>query len=429
MRSAIFNKDSAPDRKKPRATSWLHYKKAKSLSPYIGKKLDPKPAVSWKFEDLLASYNESGYLPPILSPTLPPQFEVEESDTNKQNIRARVLNEELGKYESDDDLPLLMLSPTLPAIFNTERTLEPSRPRVRYINQISNKGRFLVRIKFVSRDRFRSVGVTGLGIRIEKTELEQTKVKAQKDSEPPGHSINTSGLGPEWLRGARETEALASQNKTLASACMYLDLVLQYAVACDKEESGRTSTERSWTQLGQALQTAANHLEQMALKYEDHKLKTYLLFFVGLLIQLRGIVLKRVNSIFAKVVDGYKPKSDTDTVHSQAYEYQRKIIDNYNAMLDHFSRARTYFNCPGILVMFPKAWHIRSKRPPKQQGAINLVQDKFCLPLGIYSGLNEYAAFMYHSATEFLDLYPEAAHNFKQIRRMERERISIQNGL
>lgn len=131
--------------------------------------------VTWDLEDMIHAYEESKALPPILSPSLPP-LNTEKSDVAGQRPSLTEKNHE--------DVPLFLLSPTLPAIFDetdSERTMRdvksitsagterekkeiprpdnrnPIKPRVKWINLPHPNGpKFLLKIYFGNTSRYKS---------------------------------------------------------------------------------------------------------------------------------------------------------------------------------------------------------------------------------------------------------------------------------
>lgn len=226
MRSAIFDKD--PRNPSLRARPFVsNTKRAASSSPYIGtnlentsksrqgqhgrgpSKADPEPSSSasrapssagtaatnltWNFDEMVNSYSEKGSLPPLLSPTLPAQYSLKSEKTKKTPRISPDLSdsETQNAYahtaERDrEDIPLSMLSPTLPSIFDKQSALVqpiPKKPHdttliemadgppkqpfvnVRWINKLSDqkRPRFLLRLTFDSPARYREKLSSGYG--------------------------------------------------------------------------------------------------------------------------------------------------------------------------------------------------------------------------------------------------------------------------
>ena len=121
-------------------TPWSNTRRAQSSSPSIGHiNTKEKPLPSWNLHEMLTSYQEYGLLPPILSPTIP------------------------QKEDHPDDVPLSMLSPTLPTQFTLEHpapkrakpplqhevALPSQKVKVRWINKLNQPHpRFMLRMNF-----------------------------------------------------------------------------------------------------------------------------------------------------------------------------------------------------------------------------------------------------------------------------------------
>ncbi|EMG45498.1 hypothetical protein G210_4323, partial [Candida maltosa Xu316] len=180
MKSSIFSKSGSPptgprNRKQPNSST----RKPQSSSPYINNsKLSTstststsntngstsKRNITWNLDDMISHYQNSGELPPILSPTLPEATLFQDDTTQDENEKKvetpvisapkpsypkkRIMNEEededsfssdddtpirqlktrkvsqengTGKGNgniSQDDIPISMLSPTLPSMFD-----------------------------------------------------------------------------------------------------------------------------------------------------------------------------------------------------------------------------------------------------------------------------------------------------------------------
>lgn len=215
-------------------------------------------SATWNFDELLSSYAETGGLPPILSPSLPSEY-MDDLFTTKKAPRSSLDDDddeidENSDVESlslaqppptpkrqrnivasdDEDLPLSMLSPTLPSIFDGNSTESssssivstklvqpiPKKPsnrtvlqlnpaesappaskkapkapdtKIRWINKINDpkRPRFLLRITFNSPTNYKNalnkpdVKLTGLGITVnnKKNPEKQQKVEEAKDEQ------------------------------------------------------------------------------------------------------------------------------------------------------------------------------------------------------------------------------------------------------
>lgn len=237
MRSSIFNNDP-PVRAAPMSRAKNVQRKSKSSSPYIntphstptlaskssnavlvasgtsGAKAPNNIKLSWKLDDLIATYQDSGVLPPILSPTLPNEKERSSSLEEKVKLEKKEekrtietehnspspLKQKNYDSEPDENIPLSLLSPTLPSIFDSTPKPPPKKPekppKVRWINKLNdtNKPRFLLRIAFGSQARRtlakmddKKEDLAGLGIitseepnkRDERKRLEEEKNKEE----------------------------------------------------------------------------------------------------------------------------------------------------------------------------------------------------------------------------------------------------------
>ncbi|RLV94009.1 hypothetical protein JA1_002128 [Spathaspora sp. JA1] len=217
------------------------FKRYRSSSPYIN---NPKPRTpnssallgktpktsTWNLDDLLSSYQDSGILPPILSPTLPNEETPIHKSLSTSNIEPGKLSLDSDsdvedkpksninlyeKYDKEESIPRL-LSPTLPSLFDTPiSTPKPSNnsstftnkrtstSTIKWINKMNdtNKPKFLLRIMFDNKVKYKrsmqkgstkevttSPKLNGLGISITKRKeevKESNKVDPKKKKKKP----------------------------------------------------------------------------------------------------------------------------------------------------------------------------------------------------------------------------------------------------
>ncbi|PVH19027.1 hypothetical protein CXQ85_001321 [Candidozyma haemuli] len=269
MKSAIFSESERPS--KPRGfRRTLSQKKAKSSSPFSPAAATPNsPAPTtpvsapkssaWNVDDMISSY--------LLSPTLPPQFA-------KPDFPDLYDNDEHDPYEHDEDttrsphasdidnLPISLLSPTLPTMFEPKSEhggsetssksprKSPSKARVRWVNKLndSKKPRFLVRMT-VSSSSLRNVtpktALKGLGIT-------EAAASDSKPTSPAGSPKNEAALY--WQKLAKSAMSHADRVRSkdpLFSVVIQFDWILCLVIANDYEEkaSNPSSTHigKIWT--------------------------------------------------------------------------------------------------------------------------------------------------------------------------------------
>lgn len=111
-----------------------------------------KLKISWNLDDLISSYTELGSLPPILLPTLP---DIEKNDSSPAPFSGQNIDD-----DSEEDIPLSMLSPTLPLIFEKKtRVTSQEYNYVRWVNKLNDldRPRFLLRINFDTIEKYRGM--------------------------------------------------------------------------------------------------------------------------------------------------------------------------------------------------------------------------------------------------------------------------------
>ncbi|CAI5757477.1 unnamed protein product [Candida verbasci] len=167
---------------------------------------------TWKnLNDLISTYQDSNTLPTILSPNLPSRFENVLKQNNLKAPKSTYPNDEdirrnkKSKFKDDEEIPLSMLSPTLPAQFEEQQsqqrstsTPKPSTPSsftnksnkvgtFKWINKVYDpvKPKFLMRINFNNRLKYKNKftrettpsKLTGF-----KIDTEKSVEKVEKDS-------------------------------------------------------------------------------------------------------------------------------------------------------------------------------------------------------------------------------------------------------
>lgn len=359
---------------------------------------------------MFLSYISSGQLPQLLSPTLPAQFPVPKISTDDSSDK---LN------DSDiDNLPILLLSPTLPTIFAPSPKLEqkelkepksePKKPStvdsvlgekektpksspVRWINKLNdpNKPRFLLRVSLLPLkfDVFRSP--QGLGI----SEAKEPQKESVKEKPDPARV--------HWLKTARD---LATDGKdNLTKIVLQFDRMLCLAIANDADEKHRKSVaERHWVAFLDEFEPLVNRIEKFLITNNIHdKKKAYLSFLVGVLFCMKALVVKRINGLIsANLRAASDPKKQSLFSHT--------IIRNHELISEHLATAQTFFvNCPSPSTVFPKSWHNRHSLPGKtsSDGLLNPSTDHYYAPLGSYSDLRDAAGYLYCCLREFCELH------------------------
>ncbi|KAF3986744.1 hypothetical protein FT663_04318 [Candidozyma haemuli var. vulneris] len=433
MKSAIFSESERPS--KPRGfRRTLSQKKAKSSSPFSPAAATPNsPAPTtpvsapkssaWNVDDMISSYVVSGQLPQLLSPTLPPQFA-------KPDFPDLYDNDEHDPYEHDEDttrsphasdidnLPISLLSPTLPTMFEPKSEhggsetssksprKSPSKARVRWVNKLndSKKPRFLVRMT-VSSSSLRNVtpktALKGLGIT-------EAAASDSKPTSPAGSPKNEAALY--WQKLAKSAMSHADRVRSkdpLFSVVIQFDWILCLVIANDYEEkaSNPSSTHigKIWTTFLDDIPPFVSRIEKYIKTHNvQDKKKAYLTFLVGVLTTLKALVFKRIiGSLKAAVENSTQSKSRT-------LELQSQIIADHQTISDTLAEAQSFFTlCPSPSTVFPKSWHNRATPVQKANHELPLSpsSDKYYAPVGSYSDLRDACGYLYCCLREFMELY------------------------
>lgn len=211
MKSSIFGNDKASN---IAITTKSRYTKPMSNSLRTSNyAINNSKSKSWNLEELLSAYQDTGTLPPILSPTLPGSEKPISSGSPSRKEKDNTLKK---NEEIDSDLiPLSMLSPTLPPVFDDLKrptnqiqqpiprkpitikedillSTAPSKTKIRWINKMndSTKPKFLLRVIFDNKKNYKEKlesveNLAGLGI----TSIDSKEVASSKKSEKIGSSI------------------------------------------------------------------------------------------------------------------------------------------------------------------------------------------------------------------------------------------------
>ncbi|ODV65917.1 hypothetical protein HYPBUDRAFT_97896, partial [Hyphopichia burtonii NRRL Y-1933] len=203
---------------------------------------------------------------------------------------------------------------------------------------------------------------------------------------------------------------------------MKFDLLLLYMIAYDYDEKLKLimnilPSERNWNSIYQDVTTLINQLENYNKTIDaSNKFKNYIMIFIGILLQLKGIIHKRVNSILQKVIELYiKKKSNqnnevTNELNNKIIELQQQLINNWSSIITNFAKAQNYLDSLQILIkLFPNTWQKRKSKiqPPTTKLKNSFVpnNDSYYLPINSYSDLNEISGFMYNIIKEFNETF------------------------
>lgn len=367
MKSAIFQEQREPRPLKKTA------KPARSQSPFT----PPRSANghTWHLDDVVANYTATGTLPTPLSPTLPPEFHNMKDSMDLDAI-------DLAAESDIDNMPMLLLSPTLPNLSFESPTL---LAKVKWINRLrSEKPRFLLRITFSSLHKYKLAlkprlprKTQGLGIYSDQKSDKRRKTEDDERSH--------------WLKVAKEIRVGAEHIESkdaFGSLVRQIDWILALAIAHDK------SGDKQWLLLNSEVLGVVGRAEKY-IKAVPEKRKDHVVFFVGQLVVLRALVLRRVNNLLMRQTHG--------ATESRQLELQKAIIDNWNNIGRYFGELRAFLNnLPADLVLFPRTWHARLASHKANEGNADPASDRFFLPLGPYSSVREACAYVYSCLKEYI---------------------------
>ena len=229
-----------------------------------------------------------------------------------------------------------------------------------------------------------------------------------------------------WIKIARQTKAESDKTKDpILSIVISIDALLLYMISYDYDEKLKLVAEllpleRYWNSLYQDCSNLIVQLKQQISTTNEKStsrtpLNEYIQLFIGILYQMKAIILKQVNSVFQKVIDLYifkkkNHKNDPlNELNNKIIELQQSTINNYNKGIANFAKAESFFFMTSqVSVNFPKTWYNKSPHMnPTQTYVTSFVPggDNYFLPIGMYSELREISGFMFSCLREFSELF------------------------
>lgn len=218
-----------------------------------------------------------------------------------------------------------------------------------------------------------------------------------------------------WIQLAKETSQKSSgTSNSKLSIVIRFDSIVLYMIAYDFEEkiklvSDMLPLERYWSLL---LKECKELIEVLKLE----PLSELRDAFIGVLHSIRGVLLKRVNTILQKVINLYlQKKKETESygenLSSKIIELQQQYISNCEQVVTEFQSNAKYDFSAILSQNFPKTFENRlrkmstlpNKPKPDITGFVPST-DKYYLPIGVYSDLQEIAGLTYTCLKEYLEI-------------------------
>lgn len=310
---------------------------------------------------MLTSYQEYGLLPPILSPTIPQKEDHPEDHA--------------------EDVPLSMLSPTLPTQFTLEhpapkRAKPPlqhevalpshtnQKVKVRWINKLNQPHpRFMLRMNFDREKYQQAFKVTGLGISSGDVPVSTS-----------GPSVSTLVARLHRLLKEAKAECDRASNEQLVVALADY-LLLQIALSTQEKSS------ESWkraTELCKRLSGAlAGHTKGMSLK--------------GVIYMVHAVILRQEITALQKALEKISTQEKT-------IDIQKKIIRKYGEIEQYLKRSTQYSS--KMASELPTTFHKLLTTPPSSRKVMEPLQEPYMLPLGSFSGIGEACGLLYQAVSE-----------------------------
>ena len=339
-------------------TPWSNTRRAQSSSPSIGHiKKKEKPLPSWNLQEMLTSYQEFGLLPPILSPTIP------------QN------------EEQAEDVPLSMLSPTLPRQFTLEhpapkRAKPPLQQEVAQLSQASQKvkvrwinklnqphPRFMLRMNFDRQTYQQAFKVTGLGISSGDVPVSTS-----------GPSVSTLVARLHRLLKEAKGECDRASNEQLVVALADY-LLLQIALSTQEKSS------ESWKRASELCKRLSGALTSHPKA-----------------ISLRGATCMVHAVILRQEIIALKETLEKISAQEKTIDIQKKIIRKYGEIEQYLRRAAQYSS--KMASELPATFQKLLNTPPSSRKVMEPSQEPYMLPLGSFSGIGEACGLLYQAVSE-----------------------------
>lgn len=297
---------------------------------------------------MMSSYQENGSLPPILSPTIP------------------------QKHESTDDVPLSMLSPTLPSQFTLDHPA-PKRPKphlqqgpaippskskvkVRWINRLDQvRPRFMLRMNFEPDKYRRAFEVTGLGITSADTPANEVKLSSL---------LREASLVCEKVSGDRLVPALADY------------LLIQIAMAA-QEKSGSQWNKAS--ELSNKLSDAISRLTKSAQSLK------------GISYMVHAVITRQEISVLKNELDVAKGQE-------KIIDIQRQLLQKYDDIEQYLKRASRLTS--RISHELSNTVGKQAPAPPKARKTLEPTHEQYIIPLTSFSSIGEACGLLYLAVSE-----------------------------
>jgi len=256
----------------------------------------------------------------------------------------------------------------------------------------------------------------------EQNTVSSTPFKA-KLSQQQREEIKTSLLSKKnhWVQLVKSSR-LTSEKQTdeFVAIIIEVDILLMCMIAYDYDERSKVvidvlPSERNWKLLELDIKNLLQRISKYALTLKERNLIEFMKILTCILFQTRALVVKRIDSILAKVINLYLKKlseSKDNDLKTRIIELQQSCIKNHKLINDDFMSSRPEYLNAIIPIKFPKTWF---KKSTSEKSHLDQLDDyssdlkpstkTFYLPIGIYSELNEISGFLFNIIKEFIDIF------------------------
>ncbi|CUM63112.1 uncharacterized protein PRCAT00000679001 [Priceomyces carsonii] len=411
MRSSIFEGDTS---KKPNRDP---FKKARSSSPFIGTLNSPRRS-AWQLDDLIQSYENSGLLPPILSPTIP---EKDELEVKPGAQKALVL---ANKNEDEDNIPLSELAnsqrgekreseikihqpvpkrASVPSQNSSNKNT--SKPQNMTLEKPSGDGGHHSSKVHLDDRHFKEqvpLPLKGLGINLDKAsklkyDIERSPavvLKAKNEDSSTSSTLAPNSVDKKtvskrqtMLKLANSAKKMSTQmENSITSLIIGIDSLLLYFMSYDYDDRLKSNqsvppSSKIWKDLNKDILTLIECINDL-MTFEERKYSLdFLKIMRCLLFQTRAVFIKKINTILFKLIQSKIEKSSIEK-QDDLIQLQKQVISNEELVIESFRKSKPHFLESTFSTKFPQTWQNRTIRLPAEE-------QKYYLPLGVYSSLHE----------------------------------------
>lgn len=421
MRSAIFDSDR-------RSPSYKPLSRSRQGSPSISNQVRKRQALAnsspltWNLEEMLAAYNETRSLPPLLSPTLPATLPGDDVDDSDRKRKVRWVN------KMDDKKPRFLVRflykvTGLGILVSNKLRDKPlermKKPEEGLKEKISDKvPNKLEKLSEKSVKREKPQAQERQDRPLDKPQVKQERQEKHDKEVKPDRVESQDKQGKtqvktqvkttekqdyikcktHWIRVAKETKFISNKTEGILSLIIELDALISYTISYYYDDKLKQAMnvpplDRYWNELLKDLSSTIEKASTFVNQPKYSAIKSQFKCLVGLLHLFCSVVFRRINSIYLQL-----PRMEL------------KVIENYKIIDQHIKQ--TEIVCPQfefcLKSNFPNIWDKRCKDFSQIIESVLPMQFNYYLPVNSYTKLGEFTRLFYHILNEFIGIYNNA---------------------